>query len=171
RAHPPPSAAAQPPPPRRSSPSGDRPPGSAASARWGCGCGRSSAPSRGSGSACGESPAPGPTREGGGRSTAGARAPPPVRPRRARRRGPTPATTRLARSRRAALAPSRPAAGRPAGAARASFEDDQDLALLHDLALLDAHLSHLAGARSGDRDLHLHPPEDEQLALLGDPPA
>src|SRR5207237_749343 len=94
--------------------------------------------------------------------------------RRLGRRGPgaqrlerTRARPRLARSRRAALAPYPPAAYMRAGAARASFEHDQDLALLDHLTLLHPHLSDGAGPRRRDGDLHLHRLEDEQLVFLG----
>src|SRR5207253_3589373 len=89
--------------------------------------------------------------------------PPPHAPRWDRKREEIPP----ARSRRAALAPSPPAACMRAGAARASFEHDQDLALLDDLSLLHPHLSNGAGTRRGDGDLHLHRLEDQQLVLLG----
>src|SRR2546428_5039535 len=53
-----------------------------------------------------------------------------------------------------------------AGAARASFEHDQDLALLDHLALLHPHLFHGAGTRRGNWDFHLHRLEDQELVLL-----
>src|SRR2546428_4464942 len=53
-----------------------------------------------------------------------------------------------------------------AGAARASLEHDQDLALLDHLALLHPHLFHGAGTRRGNWDFHLHRLEDQELVLL-----
>src|SRR5205814_7008250 len=168
RARPPPSGLAALPPSRRSSPSGGLPPGSAASVRRGCGSARSSVPSRASANASYVLPDPGRIRAVAAELIADPTSRSPASPRRGRRSGPTPAATPHARSRRAALAPSRPAACRRAGAAWASFEDDQDLALLDDLAFLHAHLFDGARPRRGDRDFHLHRLEDEQLILFGD---
>src|SRR5216684_5558932 len=168
RPRPLPSGAARLPPLRRTAPSCAAPLRSSASAPSGCGSGRSSAPSRASAGGRGWFPFRGRTRVVAAEApgTPLSRWPGPLR--RRRRPDSRQGVTRRARSRRAALAPSRPAAGRPAGAAMASFEDDQDLALLDDLALFDADLLHGAGAGSRDRNLHLHRLEDEQLVLLGD---
>src|SRR5258706_11746904 len=78
------------------------------------------------------------------------------------------AESRSVRSGRAAPALFPPVAGTRAGSARVSFEDDQDLALPHDLALLDADLLDRAGPRRGHWDLHLHGLEDKQLIFLRD---
>src|SRR2546426_8715920 len=171
RLRPPPSGEARPPPPRRSWPSCASPLRSSTSARSDCGCARSSALSRANASSCDELRGRVPTREGVAESPAARlwhwRGLVPRGP----RWGPRRARTRPARSRRAALAPSRPAACTGAGAARASFEDDQDLALLDHLALLHPHLFHGARAGRGHRDLHLHRLQDQELVLLGHPRA
>src|SRR5206468_12616808 len=137
--------------------------GSAVSARSDCGSARSSGPSRASAIASCVPPDRDRTRAGAAGLIADSTSRSPASPRRGRRSGPTPAAPPRARSRRAALALSRPVACRRAGAARPSFEDDQDLALLDDLTLLNAHLFDGARPRRGARDLHLHRLENEQL--------
>src|SRR5579864_8143203 len=75
------------------------------------------------------------------------------------------AATRRARSRRAALALFPPASGRPAGAAPASLEHDQDLALLDHLRLLHPDFPDRARPGRRDRDLHLHRLEADELGF------
>src|SRR3954463_16615939 len=50
----------------------------------------------------------------------------------------------------------------------ALLEDDEDVALLHRLALLDADLLHRAGILGLDRHLHLHRLEDDHGVTLVD---